>query len=72
MSIAPPAANQFRWYTNRSEHVAPSRAEEAAMWRKIRKSEPFELRVLLWRRCEFVRREMRKRMDNAYVQMGIL
>lgn len=72
MSIAPPAANQFRWYTNRSPRVARDRAEQAKWWRNIRKTERFELRNLLWRRCELVRRCLRAQMDETYKQMGIL
>jgi len=51
MTECPPAVvNKYRWYSKRASPYRESRQEMNAMWRKLRKTERFELRRLLWRR----------------------
>ena len=49
--ICPAAvANKYKWYAKRASPYKESRAELNECWRRLRRTERFELRLLLWKR----------------------
>ena len=63
----PPAVKHvYSWYCKRSEPQLSSRAEMAAKWRVIRRTQRFELRRLLWRHNRMVYDGLSKFVEDMF------
>ena len=56
--------NKYKWYSKRASPYRESRAEMNEYWRRVRHTERFELRRLLWKRYCMVSKLTREAIEH--------